>query len=60
MGKYLRTPRTTQERRASQDGWGRPCRNLHNLVNAWDDIWKPHQRCWKEFRKTKYKTKKPD
>ena len=59
MRKYMRLPRTTQERRMNQDGWGRPCRNLHNLVNAWDDIWKEYQRSWKEYRKTQYKTKNP-
>jgi hypothetical protein len=60
MRGYMRRPRTTQERRASLDGWGRPCRNIRNLVEAWDDVWRNFQRCWKEFRKTQYKNKQID
>ncbi len=54
---YYRHPRTTQERRASQDGYGRPRRNLKNLPNSWDDIWAERTRCWKAYRKTQYKVK---
>lgn len=55
---YYRHIRTTQERRASQDGWGRPCRNLHNLPNFWDDIVRDSpQRSWKKHRRTQYKVK---
>ena len=54
----MRHPRTTQERRESLDGWGRPCRNNHNLVQAWDDIWMRYQRSWKKYRKTQYKKDK--
>jgi hypothetical protein len=59
---YLRHPRTTQERRASLDGWGRPRRNLANLVEVRDDIWKhwSYQRCWKKYRRTQYKIKNSD
>jgi hypothetical protein len=57
LKRYLRRPKTTQERRASQDGWGRPCRNIHNLVHTWSDIWKPFRRSWKEYRRTQYKVK---
>lgn len=55
LKRYMRHPRTTQERRASQDGWARPNRNMKNLPNTWDDIWIKHQRCWKEYRETQYK-----
>jgi len=57
MYNYFRHIKTTQERRASQDGWGRPKRNLHNLPSAWDDIPRHIDRCWKRYRKTQYKTK---
>jgi hypothetical protein len=57
MSGFMRHPKTTQERRQNQDGWGRPCRSLHSLVNAWDDIWRRNQRCWKKQRKTQYKPK---
>jgi hypothetical protein len=57
---YFRHPRTTQERRASQDGYGRPARNLKNLPNSWDDIWAETSRCWKQYRKTQYKVKNID
>ena len=51
----LRHPKTTQERRANQDEWGRARRNKANLVEAWDDVSRLGQRCWKEQRKTQYK-----
>ena len=50
----LRHPKTTQERRESQEGWGRPRRNMRNLVQAYDDIPRQAQRSWKEYRKEKY------
>ncbi len=50
----LRHPKTTQERRESQEGWGRCRRNLHNMVQAYDDIPRTVQRSWKEHRKMKY------
>ena len=54
---WLRHPRTTQERRASLDGYCRPRRNIHNLPSAWEDIPRGdlYDRCWKRFRKTQYK-----
>jgi hypothetical protein len=57
VNRYLRHPHTTQERRESLDGWGRPCRNNHNLAQAWDDIWIRYQRSWKKYRKTQYNEK---
>jgi len=50
----LRHPKTTQERRESQEGWGRPRRNVANLVEAYDDVPRSIQRSWKEHRKTRY------
>jgi hypothetical protein len=59
--KFLRHPRTTQERRANSKGFRheykvRARRNQKNLVEAWDDIWNRSQRSWKKHRKTQYKT----
>jgi hypothetical protein len=52
----LRHPKTTQERRASFDGYCRAKRNFSNLPDAWDDFWRYGYRCWKRYRKTQYKT----
>lgn len=57
----FRNPRTTQERRESQDknsNLFRAKRNSKNLPTCYDDIlvqkkWK----CWKDKRKTQYKNK---
>jgi len=53
--RLMRSPKTTQERRASQVGWGRSRRNVANLVEKWDDIWVVLQRSWKKFRKAQHK-----
>ena len=69
--KYLRYPRTTQERRANgrksymeEDDYVvrfRPSRSESRLPNAWDDnyingVGRKHH-CWKHLRKTKYHPK---
>ncbi len=51
----FRHMRTTQERRAGQEGWSRGKRNSKNLPNQWDDIQRRSQRSWKEYRKHQYK-----
>ncbi len=50
-----RHPGTTQERKANQEGWNRLSRN--NLPDYRDELWRRYQRCWKEYRRTQYKTK---
>ena len=51
----LRTPRTTQERRANQgQGYHRGCRNSNNLVHAWDDIFHEYQKPWKKRTKRRH------
>ena len=57
----LRRPRTTQEARAWYSGLDEigepPCRKLRSaslLPNAWDDIVRSSQRCWKIYRKNQY------
>lgn len=61
---FLRHPRTTQERRANQEGpgerlgrrtWCRAKRRCHRLPNAWDDMIIYNQKCWKKYRKTQYR-----
>ena len=54
---WLRHPKTTQERRANQDGYARKKRCLHHLPSAWDDIGRSdwRDRSWKRHRKTQYK-----
>lgn len=47
---------TTQERRYSQEGWGRARRNMANLPNSWDEFWYSPQRSWKKHRRTQYRT----
>lgn len=50
-GSYLRYPQTTQERRLSCDleiqEYIKPKRNMMNLPNAWDDIWRNKDHSWK-------------
>ncbi|MHC4216756.1 MAG: hypothetical protein ACYSWP_25730 [Planctomycetota bacterium] len=61
--KFMRRPRTTQERRANGtrkvtnrcEYKVRAKRNAVNLVDAWDDIWENTERGWKKHRKTQYK-----
>ena len=51
----LRHPKTIQERRDSVTngkGWTRPRRNKRNAPQAYDDIHRVGQRCWKVHRKT--------
>lgn len=56
--KYYRSPRTTQEKRESQDKFDNLVRaKRRNLPNSWDDIGKCVQKSWKERRKTKYREK---
>lgn len=59
MGKWLRNMRTTQERRANQDGFCRAKRRANVLVNAWDDVVRQDMdhRSWKRHRKHQYKVK---
>lgn len=57
MYRYLRYPRTAQEKRANQEGWERPSRNVKNLVDVWDELWRKPQRSWKRHRRTQYKQK---
>ena len=53
-----RRPRTTQERRASLEGWARGKRSFSNLPEAWDDIQREwRKRTWKEYRKHQWKPK---
>lgn len=58
----FRYPRTTQERRENQeeyfDGVFLPCRGSrkpHRIIEAWDDIPRSTDRCWKRYRQTQYK-----
>ena len=53
--KWLRHPKTTQERRASMGSWSRAKRNRANLPEVYDDIFREDDRNWKEYRKTQYK-----
>ena len=58
---YHRHPRTTQERRFSQDRFDltiRGKRRSNNLPNAWDDIGIRPERSWKKLRKTQYRVDK--
>ena len=63
MGGWLRHPHTTQERRLSlrvgeeYEVKVRGKRSFPNLPEAWDDIIRYNQRCWKSFRPTQYKVK---
>lgn len=71
MKKYegYRHPRTTQERRYNggrkdskrspdvEDSLARPGRRKHNLPSLYDDKYTKPQKCWKERRKYKYRSK---
>lgn len=60
-----RNPKTTQERRANGrrdflviDGYVirlRPCRNMANLVNSYDDIRRDWYKSWKYYRSKQYR-----
>jgi len=54
---YYRRPKTTQERRLScgHAPYVRACRNLMNLANSWDDMYRSdfHSICWKDCTKKK-------
>jgi len=52
--RWLKSPKTTNEKKQNQDGWCRPKRRPNNLVDRWDD--KPHcyQKSWKKFRRKQY------
>jgi len=57
--RWLRHPKTTQERRANQDrngGYHRPRRRKQNVPCAYDDIHVSclDDKCWKRWRKTQY------
>lgn len=64
---FLRHPKTTQERRANgRRNWMwiegfriklRPCRNMINLIDTYDDPLRGdwNHRTWKRHRKTQYK-----
>ena len=57
-----RHPKTTQERRASQEGWGRKRRNKANLPCSYDDkchssSYKEVKKGWKHNRKKQYREK---
>ena len=56
---WCRSPRTTQERRASYDEngnitLGRQRRNANNLTHIWDDLPVTYMQSWKKHRKTQY------
>lgn len=53
--KWYRNPRTTNERRNSQNKYVRAKRNHKNIPNAWDDIPICHQKTWKKKRKKQYR-----
>lgn len=59
--RWLRHPRTTQERRLHSDPELRPYirgkRSWKRLPNAWDDIFIPFREneSWKKLRKTQYR-----
>lgn len=52
---YYRNPKTTQEKRMSLDvetkEYVRKGRSFRNLPDAYDDIYRPVQHCWKEQSK---------
>ena len=52
---FLRDMRTTQERRAWDEEYGRAARSAHRLVDAWDDVCRHFERSWKRHRRTQYK-----
>jgi hypothetical protein len=58
-GRWLRRPRTTQERRAWDPEFGRAKRSPCRLPQAWDDILIQSQesRSWKRHRSTQYKAR---
>ena len=59
MGLF-RKPKTQRERRANQDGMGRPSRSgKRGLPSSWADIspGSREDRSWKKFRKTKWRGK---
>jgi len=57
--QLFRRPKTQQERKHNQEGYCRPRRRPHSLVDNWDDIYRSDRfdRNWKRHRKTQYKTK---
>lgn len=56
-GIYIRSMRTTQERRLSlaYPEYTRAKRNIRNLPDSWDDFWRADQydRSWKQIKKKK-------
>ena len=55
MHRHRRHPRTTQEKRNSQEGYCRAKRKPKNLVSYMDENWAKTQRSWKEHRQTQFK-----
>jgi hypothetical protein len=49
----IRRPKTTQERRANQDGYARGKRR--KLPDSWTDINRLSNRCWKGYRTQQWK-----
>ncbi len=61
--RWLRCPRTTQERRHNQDKHDllvRATRRNNRLPNAWDDYFPCNEKGWKKKRKTQYREDKTD
>lgn len=52
---YFRHPKTTQERRANQEGMCRAKRRPANVPSSWEDLAKTSQRSWKCYRKSRYR-----
>lgn len=61
--RFLRRPKTTQERRYScwmkypdiEDTLHRSKRNYSNLPNTYDDLWIHNSKCWKDCGRSKYR-----
>lgn len=51
-----RTPRTVAARRALADGLSPSARGRGYLPTERDDLYTRLERCWKQYRKTRYKT----
>lgn len=55
---FMRYPKTTQEKRANQEGWHRAKRSPNVLPDAWWDMFVRKDKCWKSTRKTQYYPKR--
>lgn len=52
----VRRPHVMSEKRANQYGWCRPKRRPHNLPDTWNTPSIIKTKCWKDRRRTQYRT----